>query len=149
MSFFQATQGNDVFNYTLLELDLLAGRNNATTAALDRWTPENTNTNVPKANGGRTRRSSSRFVQDGSFVRLKNLALGYSLPKALLDNINIRKLRIYVSAQNILTFTDYEGYDPEVNYRTAGDTNGNRNLGLDYASYPNAKSYTVGLNIGF
>ncbi|MEQ9219128.1 MAG: TonB-dependent receptor [Cyclobacteriaceae bacterium] len=147
--FFQATMGNDVFNYTLLELDLLAGRNNATTAALNRWTPENTNTDVPKANGGRTRRSSSRFVQDGSFIRLKNLALGYSLPQALLDNINIRKLRIYVSAQNILTFTDYEGYDPEVNYRTAGDTNGNRNLGLDYASYPNAKSYTVGLNIGF
>lgn len=147
--FFQASQGNDIFNYTLMELDLLAGRNNATTAALDRWTPSNTDTDIPKANGGRSRRASTRWVQDGSFVRLKNLALGYNLPQPILEKMNIRKLRIYVSAQNILTFTDYEGYDPEVNYKTSGTTNSNRNLGLDYASYPNAKSFTLGLNIGF
>jgi hypothetical protein len=65
--FFQAIQGNDVFNYTLMELDLLAGRNNATTAALNRWTPTNTDTDVPKAFGGRSRRSSTRWIQDGSF----------------------------------------------------------------------------------
>jgi hypothetical protein len=63
--------------------------------------------------------------------------------------MGIRKFRIYVSAQNLWTLTDYEGYDPEVNYRTGGATNSNQNLGLDYASYPNAKSYTLGLNIGF
>ena len=147
--FFQASQGNDIFSYTLLELDLLAGRNNATTAALDRWTPTNTDTDVPKANGGRSRRASTRWIQDGSFIRLKNLALGYNIPKAVLDRLNIRKLRVYISAQNLLTFTDYEGYDPEVNYRTSGATNSNRNLGLDYASYPNAKSYTFGINLGF
>jgi hypothetical protein len=61
----------------------------------------------------------------------------------------LSKLRLYVSAQNILTFTAYEGYDPEVNYRSDGATDGNRNLGLDYGSYPNAKNYTVGLNVGF
>ena len=147
--FFQASQGNDIFSYTLMELDLMAGRNNATTAALDRWTPSNTNTNVPKASGGRSRRASSRWIYDGSFVRLKNLALGYTLPQSLLDRLNFQRIRIYLSAQNILTLTDYEGYDPEVNYRTDGRTNSNRNLGLDYASYPNAKSYTLGLNIGF
>jgi len=147
--FFQASQGNDVFNYTLLELDLLAGRNNATTAALERWTPTNTDTDVPKANGGRSRRATSRWIHDGSFIRLKNLALGYNIPQSVLDRLNIRKLRVYVSAQNILTFTDYEGYDPEVNYRSSGATNSNRNLGLDYASYPNAKSYTFGINLGF
>jgi TonB-linked SusC/RagA family outer membrane protein len=147
--FFQAIQGNDVFNYTLMELDLLAGRNNATTAALNRWTPTNTDTDVPKAFGGRSRRSSTRWIQDGSFIRLKNLALGYNLPNSALEKMGLRKFRIYVSAQNILTITGYTGYDPEVNYRTDGATNGNRNLGLDYASYPNAKSYTLGLNIGF
>jgi hypothetical protein len=83
------------------------------------------------------------------FFRLKNLALGYNLPNSALEKMGLRKFRIYVSAQNILTITGYTGYDPEVNYRTDGATNGNRNLGLDYASYPNAKSYTLGLNIGF
>jgi len=147
--FFQASQGNDIFSYTLMELDLLAGRNNATTAALDRWTPTNTNTDVPKANGGRSRRASSRWVQDGSFIRLKNLALGYNLPQPVLDRIKVRKLRVYVSAQNLLTFTEYTGYDPEVNYSSSGATNSNRNLGLDYASYPNARAYTFGVNLGF
>jgi hypothetical protein len=66
-----------------------------------------------------------------------------------VNKLKLSKLRLYVSAQNILTFTDYEGYDPEVNYRSDGATDGNRNLGLDYGSYPNAKSYTVGLNVGF
>lgn len=147
--FFQASQGNDIFNYTLMELDLMAGRNNATTAALDRWTPQNTDTDIPRAFGGRSRRASSRWIEDGSFIRLKNLALGYNLPQSVLDRLNFRKLRVFVSAQNILTFTNYEGYDPEVNYRSGGNTNSNRNLGLDYASYPNAKNYTFGLNIGF
>ncbi|MDW7691140.1 TonB-dependent receptor [Flammeovirgaceae bacterium SG7u.111] len=147
--FFQASQGNDIFSYTLLELDLMAGRNNATTAALNRWTPQNTNTNIPAASGDRTRRASTRFIYDGSFVRLKNLALGYNFPQPILDQIKLRKLRLYVSAQNIFTITDYEGYDPEVNYRSSGSGDGNKNIGLDYASYPNAKSYTFGLNIGF
>lgn len=147
--FFQGSQGNDILSYTLLELDLLSGINNATTEALNRWTPSNTNTDVPKAVAGRTRRVSSRWIYDGSYVRLKNLALGYTLPNSLLERLNLQKVRIYVSAQNILTSTDYPGYDPEVNYQTSGGQNGNRNLGLDYGSYPNAKSYTIGLNIGF
>lgn len=147
--FFQGSQGNDILSYTLMELNLLSSINNATTEALRRWTPTNTNTDVPKASVGRTRRVSTRWIYDGSFVRLKNLSLGYTLPAAVLDRLNINKFRIYVSAQNILTITDYEGYDPEVNYRSESATDSNRNLGLDYGSYPNAKSYTVGLNIGF
>ncbi|WPP50961.1 SusC/RagA family TonB-linked outer membrane protein [Catalinimonas niigatensis] len=147
--FFQGSQGNDILSYTLMELNLLSGINNATTEALDRWTPSNTNTDIPKASSGRTRRVSTRWIYDGSYIRLKNLALGYTLPQTVLDRLNLERLRIYVSAQNILTFTDYPGYDPEVNYQTSGGQNGNRNLGLDYGSYPNAKSYTVGLNIGF
>ena len=148
--FFQGSQGNDILSFTLFELDLMAGLNNATTVALDRWTPTNTNTNVPRA-APRTRRNSSRWVRDGSYVRLKNLALGYNFSSGLLERLSIERLRVYVSAQNILTFTDYEGYDPEVNYRSGGgnDTDSNRNLGLDYGSYPNAKSYTVGLNVTF
>ncbi len=147
--FFQGSQGNDILSYTLLELDLMAGNNNATTNALNRWTPQNTNTDVPKASVGRTRRVSTRWIYDGSYIRLKNLSLGYSLPQSLLTQLHISRLRVYVSAQNIFTITDYPGYDPEVNYRSGGSTDGNRNLGLDYGSYPNAKSYTFGINIGF
>ncbi|WP_228527885.1 SusC/RagA family TonB-linked outer membrane protein [Pararhodonellum marinum] len=147
--FFQGSQGNDILSYTLMELNLLSGINNATTDALNRWTPQNTDTDVPRASIGRTRRVSTRFIYDGSFVRLKNLALGYNLPFNMTRKIGVQRLRIYASAQNILTFTNYEGYDPEVNYNSGGAANGNRNLGLDYGSYPNAKSYTLGLNIGF
>lgn len=147
--FFQGSQGNDIFSYTLMELDILSGLNNATTNALNRWTPSNTDTDVPKASTGRSRKASTRWVYDGSFVRLKNLGLGYNLPSSVVSKWGISKLRLYVSAQNIWTITGYEGYDPEVNYRTSGGTNGNRNLGLDYGSYPNAKSVTFGLNIGF
>lgn len=147
--FFQGSQGNDILSYTLMELDLLAGINNATTNALNRWTPTNTNTDVPRAVTGRTRRVSTRWIFDGSYARLKNLSLGYNLPATALERLKIQRFRIYVSAQNILTITGYEGYDPEVNYQSSGSTNGNRNLGLDYGSYPNAKSYTLGLNIGF
>ncbi len=147
--FFQGSYGNDILSYTLMELDLLSGINNATTNALNRWTPTNTNTDVPKAANGRTRRVSTRWIYDGTFTRLKNLALGYNLPQPLIERLGVSRLRVYVSAQNILTFTSYPGYDPEVNYNTGGGTNGNRNLGLDYGSYPNAKNYTFGLNVGF
>ena len=147
--FFQGSQGNDIFSYTLLELDLGTGLNNGTTALLDRWTPTNTDTDIPAAVGGRARRPSTRWVYDGSYIRLRNVALGYTLPAAALSGIGLSRLRLFVSAQNMLTFTNYPGFDPEVNYRTGGSTNGNRNLGLDYASYPNAKGVTFGLNVGF
>jgi hypothetical protein len=147
--FFQASQGNDMYNYTRFELDRLGGTNNSTTDALDRWTPTNTDTDVPKAVLGRARKNSTRWVEDGSFVRLKNLALGYDLKHSLIKTEHISLFRIYVSAQNILTITNYKGYDPEVNYRSSGNQNSNRNLGLDYGSYPNAKGWTFGLNLGF
>jgi hypothetical protein len=131
-----------------MELNQLSGTNNATVDALDRWTPTHTNTNVPKASTGRTRRVSTRWIYDASYVRLKNISIGYNVPKEFLSKLKISKLRVFASAQNILTFTQYEGYDPEVNYSSDGNVDSNRNLGLDYGSYPNAKSYTVGLNIG-
>jgi len=147
--FFQGVQGNDLYSFTLHELDRLAGTANATTEALKRWTPTNTNTNVPKANQGRSYKPSDRFVYDASYIRLKNISLGYNFPTSLIGKAGIRSLRVYISGQNLPTVTDYPGFDPEVNYRSTGAVNSNRNLGLDYGSYPNAKTYTVGFNIGF
>ena len=142
--FVQGSQGNDVLSYTLLELETISGINNATTEALKRWTPTNTNTNVPRAFAGRPQRVSTRWIFDGSYVRLKNVAFGYNFPTSITQKLSMQRLRIYVSAQNLLTSTNYRGYDPEVNYR-----NSNFNAGVDYGSYPNAKSITAGINVGF
>ena len=148
--FFQGSQGNSLLSFTLLEIESMASPYNSTLRALNRWTPTNTNTDIPVRAVSRTQRVSSRWVYDGSYARLKNIAIGYNFISDKLKKANISKIRIYASAQNILTFTKYPGYDPEVNYNSAGNgTAANRNLGLDYGSYPNAKSYTVGLNIGF
>ncbi|MEO9476210.1 MAG: TonB-dependent receptor [Cyclobacteriaceae bacterium] len=145
--FFQGSQGNDIANYTRYELDGLIGKSNATAAMKQRWTPENTETDVPAAKS-RPARFSSRWIEDGSYVRLKSLALGYTLPKAWVSKMNVRSFRIYVSGQNLWTATNYSGVDPEVSFRSSGAQDSNRNLGLDFASYPMAKSYTVGLSIG-
>ena len=149
--FVQASQGNDIYSFTLFELELMQGFNNSTTRALDRWTPTNTNTDVPKATASRSRISSNRFVYDGSYARLKNVSLGYQLPQSLLRGSGISYARIYVSGQNLLTITDYPGYDPEVNYlgATGTGTTSNVNVGYDYGSYPSAKSVTIGLQVKF
>lgn len=146
--FFQGSQGNKILSYTLLEIETLSGSNNSTTRALDRWTPANTDTDVPKRTLSRSQRVSTRWIYDGSYARLKNISLGYTFPNTVSERISVSRIKLYVSAQNILTFTKYKGFDPEVNYSSSGSTNSNRNLGLDYASYPNAKSVTVGLTIG-
>ncbi|MCU0404951.1 MAG: TonB-dependent receptor [Chitinophagaceae bacterium] len=148
--FFQGSQGNDVLSFTLLENELLGGNSgNQTKRTLNRWTPTNTNTNIPAAVLSRAQRVSTRHIYDGSYARLKNIALGYTLPQRLTEKIKVDRIRFYVSAQNILTFTNYPGVDPEVNYLSGGGAAGNLNAGLDYASYPNAKSVTFGVNIGF
>ncbi|MGS2740606.1 SusC/RagA family TonB-linked outer membrane protein [Sinomicrobium sp. M5D2P17] len=144
--FFQASVGGDVLNYTLLEL--ASGDSNATTEVLKAWTPENTDTNVPAA-AVREKRISSRFVYDGSYVRLKNLSLGYSLPERILEKLGFQKIRFFMSGQNLLTFTNYPGADPEVNYRNNNDERSNTFLGLDYGSYPNVRSLTMGVNLKF
>ena len=131
-------------NLVKMDLDRLSGNTNATKDALNRWTPENTDTNVPKAAAGRVSRVSSRFVENGSFVRLKNVSLGYDFKPAFLKSLRMSSARIYVSGQNLLTFTNYSGVDPEVAYKS-----NNINLGLDYDSYPNTRSYTVGVNLEF
>jgi hypothetical protein len=142
--FIQGQQGGSMINYTRMELGILNGRTNASLDALDRWTASNTDTNVPRANGMRSHVFSDRWVEDASYIRLKNISLGYNFSKQLLSKVKLSSARIFVSAQNILTITDYKGVDPEVSYRSS-----NKNLGLDYASYPNTKSVTIGVKLGF
>jgi TonB-dependent starch-binding outer membrane protein SusC len=142
--FIQGSQGGDMINYTRMELGTMNGRNNVTVDALDRWTPTNTDTDIPMASISNSPVFSDRWVEEGSYIRLKNISLGYNINESLLSKTKVRSARIYVSAQNILTFTKYKGVDPEISYGS-----GSSSLGLDYAGYPSVKSLTVGVNVGF
>ena len=96
--------------YNLTAVQLFNGDSNALVDVLNSWTPENTDTDIPRA-AIRGRERSSRFVEDGSFVRLKNIALGYTLPTGLLSKAGIGSARVSISAQNLLTFSGYSGLD--------------------------------------
>ncbi|MFD0861604.1 SusC/RagA family TonB-linked outer membrane protein [Sungkyunkwania multivorans] len=144
--FFQGAYGGDIFSFTNLEL--ASGGSNATTEALDAWTPTNTNTNVPSA-ANREKRITSRFVYDGSYIRLKNIALGYNLPTNIVEKLGMDKIRLGISGQNLWTITDYPGADPEVSYRASGNQNSNVNQGFDYGNYPNIESITFTVNLKF
>ncbi|MFT4733250.1 MAG: TonB-linked SusC/RagA family outer membrane protein [Sediminicola sp.] len=110
------------------------------------WTPENTNTDFPRVVKGSTlnsRGDSDRWLEDGSFVRLKYIGFGYSLPNKKLDKIGLSKIRISLSAQNVITITGYKGLDPEF-------SNGNIfQRGVDFGSYPNVQTYSLGVEFGF
>ena len=119
---------------------------------MNSWTRENPNSDIPRAISSRGREISTRFVEDGSFLRLKNIALGYTIPAAVTTRLGIASVRLSVSAQNLLTFTNYSGLDPEVNYfGSGGESTGDANiiLGHDYGNYPNIRSYTFGINMKF
>jgi len=142
--FLQGVAGNKLFNgvkYTgdnasIQNYDLLSTAKNA-------WTPTNTNTNIPRLNAsdpnGNFSNVSSLYVEDGSYLRIKNVTLGYSISKAFCDKLGIRSIRVYADAQNLATFTKYTGLDPEIGI--------NQN-GVDLGLYPQARIVMLGLNVG-
>lgn len=154
--FVQGVSGNEVLNTNIYDLEGMTRLFNAGTAVLDRWTPENTDTDVPRAITGdpnRNARISSRYIEDGSYLRIKNLSVGYSLPSEVLNGFGenfISKLRIYVSSQNLLTVTNYSGYDPEIGVRSdLTGINASLSNGVDYGQYPQARTFLAGIQIGF
>lgn len=111
----------------------------------NRWTFENPTSDIPRAiNSASNKVFSSRIIEDGSFLRLKTLTLGYTLPKAVVTRLHIDNLRVYFAAQNLFTITNYSGYDPEVSIRNNALT-----PGLDFSAYPRARQFSFGLHIGF
>jgi len=149
--FFQGSQGGDIFNMTNVQLN--NGDANTTRDYFNNaWTASNTDTDQPRVGNNSNREISSRFVEDGSYIRLKNIALGYNLPSNLIENIGVQNIRLSVSAQNLLTFTNYSGLDPEVNYFGAsGDNNTSSNTvqGFDFGNYPTVQTITFSLNVKF
>ncbi len=147
--FFQGVFGGDIMNLT--NVLLFNGDSNARRAVLNAWTPTNTNTDIPRA-AIRGKEITSRFVEDGSYVRLKNLALGYTLPSDVAKKIGLQSARVSVSGQNLLTFTDYSGLDPEVSFGVVGQNNttaASTTQGFDFGNYPTVRSVTFGINLKF
>jgi TonB-dependent starch-binding outer membrane protein SusC len=150
--FFQGVEGNEIFNAGRVITEGMVRFFNAGTQVLNAWTPTNTNTNIPRAisaDPNQNARPSTRFVEDGSYLRLKNISIGYTIGGNSLQSLTkgvVKNFRVYVSAQNILTFTNYSGYDPEVGNRTPNNSLTN---GIDYFSYPQPKSFQIGIQAGF
>ncbi|MDR1919028.1 MAG: SusC/RagA family TonB-linked outer membrane protein, partial [Tannerellaceae bacterium] len=141
---FQGMSGNDIYSQTMATVWGGHGmsRNATIKDALNVWTPENEN-ETPVI-GRESRFDSSRFVYDGSFVKLKNVSISYNLPKQLLRKVYVDNLEVYVSGQNLFTLTSYPGYDPETT-----SASGSTTQGLEMGVIPNPKTYTLGLRIGF
>jgi TonB-linked SusC/RagA family outer membrane protein len=147
--FTQFSVGNQIYNGARSYTDAYGSAyDNHSIRGLDRWTPENPSNTEPRAttdNSNDNARVSSRFLDDGSYVRLKNAVLGYTFGERLARRVGTRTVRVYVQGQNLITSTKYTGFDPEVNY--AGSAGVVR--GVDFYTLPQARTYTVGLNFGF
>lgn len=144
--FWQGVGGNKIYNGNRFELEGMEAGRNFLSTTLNAWTPQNTNTDMPRAvlgdpNGNA--RESTRFLENGAYLRLKLVQLGYTLPAKLLQKMKFNRLRVYVSAQNLFTITKYTGLDPEVGNFTALDT------GVDRMLYPQNKRILAGLQLTF
>lgn len=141
--FLQWSYGNDILNANrvFMESGRNAGTNQFATFA-NRWTPENTNTLIPRLGGQGPAAYSTQFVEDGSFLRIKTASLGYTLPASFINKMKIKSARLYVSAQNLFTFTKYSGYDPEVSVLYTPLT-----PGYDFSAYPRPQTYVFGFNL--
>lgn len=139
----QGSVGNDILNGNAQALELYNGQQNAATTALNAWTPTNPSTTTPRAKLDPAPVFSNRFVEDGSFVRAKNITLSYSIPKNITDKLKVKAIKLRLVAENLFTITKYTGYDPEV-------TNGSTiSPGTDTGIYPASKTISGGLNITF
>ena len=142
---FQGVQGVDVFNANKAYSRFFFGDNNSTTDIYEAWTPENHTDNprnIASDPNGNFSKPSSYFVEDGSYLKLRNIQIGFTFPFRMLETMRIRKLRFYANANNLLTFTKYSGLDPEI----AGS---NTSRGVDFGLYPQVRSYTIGLDLHF
>lgn len=146
--FFQWSYGNDILNANKLMFESGFSKKkelNQFASFADRWSPENPNSDIPSANTSSSMKVfSSRIIEDGSFLRLKNVTFGYNFDSRLIKKIKLQKARVFMSAENLFTLTKYSGYDPEVSIR-----NGALTPGLDFSAYPRARSFNLGVNLTF
>ena len=139
----QGSYGNDIFNASRMETEGMYDGKNQSTRVLDRWRRPGMITSIPKA--GYDMKVSSYYVEDGSFLRIKDVTLSYSVPSLKMKKLGITRLQPYFTASNLLTFTKYLGFDPEVNqWGNSGTVQG-----IDWGTYPQTRTFIVGLNVEF
>ena len=145
--FVQGSQGNDIFNASRIETESMQGPKNQSTAVLERWTTPGQITDIPKAvaDNDNNSRISTRFVENGSYLRVKSATLSYDLPKSILSKVKMGNAKLYVTGENLFTITDYKGFDPEVNYAGGANTV----QGIDFGTYPQTRNLIFGLNVSF
>lgn len=137
--YFQGVAGNKIYNGTRSNLESMSTVTNQSVKVLDRWTGEGTSNTIPRAvyaDPNNNNRASNRYIEDGSYLRLKNVTFGYTLPEAAVSKIYMSSARLFVSGQNLFTLTKYSGFDPEVS-------------GVDSGSYPMTRTFSIGLDIKF
>nr|WP_294896696.1 TonB-dependent receptor [uncultured Pedobacter sp.] len=145
--FLQWSYGNDIYNANrmVFEGNALSKINlNQFASYADRWTPTNPSNTIPRVRGEGPKVYSSRVIEDGSYLRLKTVSLGYNFNDKITKKLKMKSLRVFASAQNLLTFTNYSGMDPEVSVRNSALT-----PGFDYSAYPRARTIVFGLNTSF
>lgn len=154
--FISGVYGNDIYNTNIYDLEGMSRLFNAGVSVLDRWTATNPSNTIPRAAGAETNlQASTRYIEKGSFTRLRNFTLGYTIPATLLKSVP--SLRVYLSGQNLITFTKYNGLDPEIgnpaiNQGAAIDASAassNFGTGVDIGTYPQPKSVIAGIQITF
>lgn len=141
--FLTGSYGNDIFNASRMETEGMYDGKNQTTRVLNRWRIPGQITDIPKA--GYDMKNSTYFVEDGSYLRIKDISLSYNFSGKWMDKIGISKIQPYFTASNVYTFTKYKGFDPEVNqWGNSGAVQG-----IDWGTYPQCRSYVFGLNVTF
>lgn len=143
--FFQGSYGNKIFNFLQQKLEIPTLSLNASATLLDRYSATNPNGKVARATNAPVAQVTDRYIEDGSYVKLKTLSLGYTIPREVIRQLHISQLRVYITAQNIWTWTKYTGLDPEVNFFDSDNTK----QGIDYGAYPSTKGYLAGLSLTF
>jgi len=139
--FLQGVAGNKILNANRIWSEAMSIAQNQTLETLDRWTGEGTSYEMPRAiynDPNKNTRPSTRYVEDGSYLRIKSITLGYTLPESLIKKVHLSSVRVYTTALNLFTFTKYTGFDPEVG-----------TSGIDNNVYPVTSTYSFGINIGF
>ena len=159
----QGVSGNKIYNYLYQQGTIGDARYNEginrLTDVNNRWTPENPNADFPRLafrdyDYAKNSRFSSFWLQDGSYFRIKNIQLGYSLSQTIVKKLQIEKVRFYVSASNLLTITKYKGFDPEIGINSTGygdvfSTNRDLQIGIDRGVYPQPRMLLFGVNVIF
>lgn len=145
--FLQGTQGNDMLNVTRIETEGMIDPKNQSFAVVNRWRQPGDITNIPRASWSNSDNSrvSTRFIEDGSYLRFKTITLSYDLSQNILDKLGITSLKIYGTGENIFTITNYSGFDPEVNAYGGSNTI----QGIDFGTYPQTRNLILGINVTF